>query len=497
MLDWDGDWVACKAAQVGITEVALNRSFFTIDIKKSDVMYVLPKADPDATQFSAGRFTPALELSPYLKDLFSDANSVGHKRAGANNLYVRGAQSRSGLKSVPAGLMIFDELDEMPRQNVELALERTSGQVEAQIIKISTPTLPGFGIDIDYSISTREHFFFKCPHCNKYIELKFPESIVITAESLTDSRIGESHYICYECKHTLAEEDKINFLATGEWVKTSNYDSDLRGFQLPQMYSMAPKAGPAPVFARKKIKGDIDPAGAQEFHNSGLGKPFIAAGSKVELSTIDSLLRSHLRNDRLPARGRRVMGIDVGKWLHYEISEYTVENGVTNDINALSTCINLTHGKVAHFEELDPLMREHQVLIAVIDANPERRKAREFASRFPGHVYLCYYSNGLKGNEVSLNEDAASISVDRTSWLDLAIGRFNSTRITLPRDTTDEYKDHIQAIMRKYEYDTNGNPVGVWISVGDDHYAHARNYAEIALPIAVSKRMNQDIKSFL
>ncbi len=43
-----------KGAQLGITEVAINRAFYTIDILKRDVLYVLPTAI-NAGDFSKSR----------------------------------------------------------------------------------------------------------------------------------------------------------------------------------------------------------------------------------------------------------------------------------------------------------------------------------------------------------------------------------------------------------------------------------------------------------
>src|SRR4051812_443704 len=80
-----------KCAQVGYTETMLNVCFYAMDTENTDCLYVLPNKTPDAKDFSASRFDSALELSPYLRKMFSDVKNVGHKRAGSANLYVRGS----------------------------------------------------------------------------------------------------------------------------------------------------------------------------------------------------------------------------------------------------------------------------------------------------------------------------------------------------------------------------------------------------------------------
>jgi len=173
--------VAMKAAQLGVTETGINRAFFTLDQSKRDVLYVLPTA-LNASDFSKARFATALKLSPYLKDLFVDTNTVGLKSTGTNVLYIRGSRGDSNLKSIPVSELVLDELDEMDTHAVWLALERLSGQVEKHILAISTPTVPKYGIHKLYLQSTQEHFCFRCPHCGRWTELVWPDCVETSYE---------------------------------------------------------------------------------------------------------------------------------------------------------------------------------------------------------------------------------------------------------------------------------------------------------------------------
>jgi hypothetical protein len=124
--------VVMKGAQLGLTEVAINRAFFTLDVLKRDVLYVLPTQN-DAAAFSKSRFTPAVKLSPHLAGLFTDTNTIALKQAGSCNLYIRGSRGDSGLKSIPVSELILDEVDEMTARAIARALERLSGQFEPQL----------------------------------------------------------------------------------------------------------------------------------------------------------------------------------------------------------------------------------------------------------------------------------------------------------------------------------------------------------------------------
>ena len=202
--------IAMKAAQLGVTETGINRAFFTLDQSKRDVLYVLPTA-LNASDFSKARFATALKLSPYLKNLFVDTNTVGLKSTGTNVLYIRGSRGDSNLKSIPVSELVLDELDEMDTHAVWLALERLSGQIEKHILAISTPTVPKYGIHKLYLQSTQEHFYFQCPHCSRWTELVWPDCVEIIGESVNDPRCKESFLKCRECKHRLDHEAKPSF----------------------------------------------------------------------------------------------------------------------------------------------------------------------------------------------------------------------------------------------------------------------------------------------
>lgn len=491
--------VGQKSAQMGFTECLLNVVFYTIDVKKRDCLYLLPATRPDAADFAASRFDPALESSPHLEKIFSDVKNLHHKRAGTTNLYVRGSRSKSGLKSIPVSFIAFDEVEEMDQENIPLAMERTSGQTEKLIWMISTPRIDNQGINKYYRQTTQEHYFFKCPSCSKYIELTFPDSLVVTGNDVLDADVHKSYYQCTECKNKLHHQDKKTFLAGyngAKWIPTVK-GPEARGFHINQMYSPALVGKPSEM-ALAYLASLRDPTEEQEFYNSKLGLTHIVDGAKIDENMIMACIAGHRREKEFKGNQFVTMGVDVGKWLHFEINAWNIPpNAPSNDIASHAVPRVITFGKCAAFEDLDELMRKFKVNYCVIDANPERRKAYEFSMRFYGHVKLCFYSKGQRGRDISNSKEVdQAILVDRTAWLDLSLGRFKKAKkgILLPVDLDLEYKDHIQALVRIYEKDADGNPIGKYVN-GDsaDHYAHARNYAEIALPLALGLGVTSNI----
>lgn len=490
--------VGQKSAQMGYTETVLNITFYNVDVKGIDCLYVLPAKTPDASDFSAGRFDPALELSPHLSKIFSDVKNVGHKRAGSTNLYIRGSRSRGGLKSIPVGFIVLDELDEMTQENIPLAMERAAGQLRKSVWMISTATIDNHGINFYFNQSSQNHFFFDCPACSRKTELIFPESLVITARDLDDPALNDSHLICKECQAVLPHETKADWLSTGQWVE-GHAQRDSKGWYINQLYS--PTVTPKEI-SRLYLQSLNDKASEQEFYNSKLGLPHIVDGAKVTDEHIEGCLDGY-ENGNSPARTPLVtMGIDVGTFLHVEIDEWFLPpERVGTDLHMFAACRLLKCLKIKSkdFSELDELMQEWGVRYAVIDAQPERRLSLNFAQRWYGRVSVCWYPNGIYGKQLHVSETELSVSVDRTSWLDSSLGRIRRGKpwMRLPHNVDFEYRNQLKTLTRIYEEDQNGNPIGRYVREkgAADHYAHARNYSEIALGLAVGLGVPSDIKN--
>lgn len=146
--------------------------------------------------------------------------------------------------------------------------------------------------------------------------------------------------------------------------------------------------------------------------------------------------------------------------------------------------------KCLGFEDLDKPIFRHRPQAILIDSQPDRRKSYEFAQKFWGHVWLNFYGNNINGKQITKTKDTNgqeleySVTVDRTSWLDLSLGRFMNKTIRIPYDTPNEFKEHIKNLVRQPGIDKLGNPTAKYVNIADDHYAHARNYSEIALMLA-------------
>lgn len=485
-----------KGAQLWLTETLLSVAMYANDVLKQDVLYVLPTQHPDATGFSIGRFDAAVAVSPYISQLYRECN-VGLKRAGAACTYIRGGQSDSALKSVPVARLILDERNEMSKRAARLAYERLSGQVVKSLWEVSTPTVEGHGIEEPWLDSTQERFFFNCPGCGRSIDLNYPENLQIIGDDPGSKQVNESYLKCHHCSYRLDHDSKHIWMKDGIWVPQVT-DRTRRGFYVNQLYSTTVTPG---QLAASAIRAQNDETEEQEFYNSKLGLSHTPKGARISEADINCCKRHYtMGGDELNPRDfdRITMGADIGStWNHVEIDGWKLGDRIGGDINADATPTVLWAGRVRDFEELDSLWARYGVDYAVVDAQPERRKAQEFALRHYGRASICLYLNGINGRFLSERPDDGDpvVAVDRTSWLDVSLGRFRREArekegrktINLPKDIGAEYVTHMTNIARIPKKDKNGHAFNQYVAPDKkgDHHAHARNYAEIALALCV------------
>ena len=165
------------------------------------------------------------------------------------------------------------------------------------------------------------------------------------------------------------------------------------------------------------------------------------------------------------------MGVDQGKGIHVVVKK------------------QMPDGKLAivylgihqNFEDLDGLMTKYRVRRCVIDALPETRKAREFANRHKGKVYLTFYNINQKVKP-KWDEEKLMVEENRTESLDFSHNLLKMKMTIIPRglEHIDEYADQCSKVAKKLEEDEEtGSKRYIYVKLGPDHFRHADNYATL------------------
>ncbi len=448
------DVVEMKAAQLGLTSKAMLKALYGARYKGYKGILCLFPSRSDVLDFSKGRISPLIEDNPDLIGQWvKETDAAGIKRVWNTFLYLRGMQSRVGLKSIPVDLVIFDELDEAPQNMIDMAMERMGHSEFRETLKLSNPTLPDYGIDKAFQETDQRYWHLKCPACGYYtcLEETFPDCLLET-----DGRVIRA---CMRCS------SKLN-PSLGEWIAKHPSITDKRGYHYSQLFSHF--VDPGDILHQYRTTNNL-----ADFYNLKIGIPYVEAENRLTVQEVLALCGSEgIGSQDNDLYGTYSMGVDQGKDLHVVIGKRK-----SND-----PCQIIHLGIYRDWEELDPLMRNFNVSRCGVDALPEIRNARDFATRFPGKVYLNYYNEHQKGN-YAWNEKELIVTCNRTESLDASHHAISIRSVVLPRENeiVRLFANHLHNVAKKLEEDEeSGSKRYVYVKLGPDHFRHAFNYQQIA-----------------
>jgi len=444
-----------KAAQMGASELAISRALYTCVTRDGVCVILFFPTDQDVRDFSRHRVAPALEdlrQAGLLDDTGArKTDNVGLREVGRSVLYFRGMQSGIRMKSVPADFLIFDELDESPPEFKPLARERLSHSDMKWILELSTPTLPDYGIDVEFRRSDQRYWHVECGCPDGVVlELTFPEC-------LARRRGGAVELRCPRCGRGPLDP------SAGRWIAHAPERAERRGYHLSQLFSTA-------ISPREILEEYETTRNVAEFHNSKLGIPY--AGDRMPLTRAE-LLRAMGEHERGAAGGGlRVMGVDQGKILHWLLLEIAERETRIVDL-----------GVVDGFPEIARRIEREGVALCVIDGLPNQHSARDLARSLPGRVALCYYAEAHRG-EPDLRPGRDTVVVDRTEALDRVVTDLLRGLVALPDRLDADVEElirHLTAIAKvEKEDERTGERTARYLRTGPDHYAHALGYDLIA-----------------
>jgi hypothetical protein len=441
--------VEIKAAQMGLSTKGMLRAMYAARYRGfRGILYLFPSRT-DVTEFAKGRIDPLIEDNPdTLGRWLQDTDAANIKQIWNAFLYLRGMKSRIGLKSIPVDFIVFDEMDEASPAAVDMAMERMSHSEFREVLKLSNPTLPDYGIDKAFQETDQRYWHVKCEKCGEYTCLseEFPQCLL---------EIGGR--VIRACKKCQAELNP----SIGEWV-AKHPGAEKRGYHYSQLVSHY--IDPADILHQFRTTNNLT-----EFYNLKLGMAYVEATNRLTVQEVLALCGGVgiASSDSGPCS----MGVDQGKLLHVVIGRREWRRA----------------GKIVHvgeyqaWEELDRLMKVFNVARCVVDALPETRNARAFAERHKGKIFLSYYSEHQKSG-YKWNDGDLTVHSNRTESLDASHIEISAGRITLPRecDIIREFADHCANVAKKLEEDEDGSKRYIYVKLGPDHFRHAFNYEAMA-----------------
>jgi hypothetical protein len=304
------------------------------------ILYLFPSRS-DVIDFSKGRVSPLIDDNPEtLGKWIKETDAANIKQIHNCFIYFRGMRARAGLKSVPVDMLIADELDEAPQNSIDMAMERMSHSEHKEVLKLSNPTIPDYGIDAAFQQTDQRYWLLKCYACKEYtcLEDTFPECLKETSRGVIRA--------CVKCGKKLDP-------SRGEWVAKKSGVTDKHGYHFSQLFSHYVE--PGDILHQYRTTNNM-----QDFMNLKIGVAYVDAENRLSIEEVLALCGSEgiASSDSGPC----FMGVDQGKDLHVVIGK--------KDCAKAGEIIHL--GVYKDWEELDRLMRVFSVSRCVVDALPVR-----------------------------------------------------------------------------------------------------------------------------
>lgn len=460
--------VCRKCAQVGLSEVMVRDILAFLARNQGLTAIMTQPTRKNALDFSTTRIDDMIKESQLLYAMLDNkVDSKELKRLGKSYLYVKGTIGAKSAISVPADMLIHDELDFSDLEIINKYSSRVQHSKFKYFRKFSTPTIPNFGISKEFNVSTQKHYLMKCPHCNHWNYPDFFKDVVIdnpkysdielkdlTHDDLAYIKPTEVHTLCSSCRKPVEYHD----YTARQWV--AKYPGRaISGYQVSPFNT--PFQDPYNLLKMMNTYTHY-----ADFVNFALGMDYI------DSNMIFDLARYHEQDYLDPNHAYGLfIGVDFGKkcWL-------TVAQKNNRDEMLVYLAEEVPQEEIVM--RVKQCILDYHIAGMVVDALPQTLLSREICELIPGAAYTCYYSDSqkefynIKGNEID-------VTAARTQLFDKVLG---TTKLIASSSIDHKtYKEHLQGMVK--QRDPEDEHKARYVKVKADHLLHSLGYAMLAQEI--------------
>lgn len=482
-----------KCSQVGLTEMMAQKVLAIMAVQRNiRIMFSQPTKEM-ATKFSKDRIDGAIEQSAFYSKLVkAGSDAAGMKKLGQNLLYIMGTYGANSAISVPAEMIISDEIDfsndgVLGKLNSRIRHAKTvdSNGNRGYRYRFSTPTVDGFGIDVGFNAGDQRYYMCKCEHCSTWVCPEFAKDLILpgwdkplmefSRDNLDDERIdiNGSWLKCPSCHKNLwssiLNKDRRQWVAK----KPDNYDHSYQVYPWDVPKYNTP-AGIIRQFEGYPIKAD--------FYNFVVGLPY--SDAENSFITEDKHWKKYCDVDlwifqTIMRDATTVGGMDIGKTCHLTV-KIKVQGGwhVVWMEKITNTKTDPALPKVvARFDY-------YRMRKLCIDAGPDITLVNSLISaRGGGRIQAVVYTVVPGFIPIHLKPDGDTINADRTKTLSLLLTQHNNGENHYPHkeELRIELYKHLGTTKKIRERNALGDIVEKFIKTDkQDHWVHSLNYCNIA-----------------
>lgn len=470
-----------KCSQVGISELSLRESLALVNIIPGFVIaYTLPTAG-FASTFSKTRVDPVIQSSRYLSDaLDKRVDNSEVKRFSDSYIYFKGCSSSNAPISIPCSMLVHDEVDFSSEEVMSQYESRLTHSKWKRKTRLSTPTLPDFGIDMHFKASRRHFNFVKCNHCNHqfvpdyyrdvHIPGYFGSLADIRKHTLTAIRWKEAAMHCPKCHGVPSLQPEHR-----EWV-VENTDENY----VAAGYQVSPFDAPNIVSTPELVKTSTNYARQQDFVNYALGQ---AMEDKQATFTAEEL--NALFVDIDVAAHTYVIGLDLGMTCHLVVGAIPANGGLF-----------VVHAEKIPVGELrarlPKISLQWNTSVIVSDSQPYTESIISMQVNMTnlwGAVYT--KSKSVEIFSVKLQEEdekkgrelVRQVNINRDKAFDSYMADVRAGLVAFKNcEMKQEIINHHLDMKRMKVFDDSNEIMYTWkkSTVGEDHFHHAMCYLYIA-----------------
>ena len=485
--------VVVKCSQVGMTEAMIIRTLALCSIVDGfNAIFTLPTTI-FAQKVMKTRVDPLIAESKVLSSRLSKTlDNASVKGFGNSHLYLTGTNNDNAVISIPADMVVQDEVDFSSQEMLEKLQSRLTASKYRWLVAQSTPTVHNYGVSRLFT-NTKRHFnFCKCSHCSHYFIPSFLDHVripgyngdllSITKAMLNTIRWQEATLLCPNCNKPadLSAEHR-------QWVCENPEDQGFQG----EGYQIFPTDAPNIIKMSDLVLWSTRFDSKVQFKNFHLGIPAEDEDSGLNDSDIEVMKTVGEHS----IHGPKVFGIDLGTVCHILVA-------VTNGVDKL-TIIGLHQVPYTDFEkELLRLIRIHRPSTILSDSQPYVETIYRLQERIKNLYGALYTPN--KSMEmfrmVNTNEDrekallrVRQVNINRNFAFNTLMGSIRSGYIGIAPNTpnTSLFIEHIKDMKRvpngaKRAFSDEPTNTEVesfsWVKTsGTDHFHHTLLYAYIAM----------------
>lgn len=404
-----------KARQVGVSELSITETahFLWANPGKKWI-YTFPR-DTQLKEFSTTRISEMFNETKRTKSMLTSPPSTYVRRIGTSYLILRSAWEAQLGEGVDADGVTFDEKDRM-KEGVELAfIESMKSSPYSMLREVSTPTLPGKGVNKSFMDSDQHCWLMRCKKCGLEQEIEYPDNVIQIKDiphGVKEYPANSYAFLCRKSK-CRGEIDRMS----GRWVAKFPQNKNIRGYFIPQ--AIAPWIDATEMMQErvKRYQGFW-----QLWTNYVLGLP--SMGENV-LCSEEDMKRACAGHKLLAHRTSDWDCVSVGiDWGHLNWCVVMARNVHNNR----PYIIGLYIAQDSNMKELDAakaienFIRPFQPDIIIPDAGYGKDRNAYLLRRFGiGRLYACYYNPSTRASRtfqpVWSAPEQARLLVDRTMTL--------------------------------------------------------------------------------